>query len=403
MMKQIVRTYKYRLYPTKEQQHKLAVYFGNVRFTYNYFLNERKKQYEQFGKSDNYYNQCKKLTLLKQQEEYSFLNQTACLTLQYALKNLENAYTRFFTKKSGFPNFHKKKNRQSFSSNQNLKFKDDRICFVGFKEGIKCKLHRQVKGKMKKLSIVKYPSGKYYVNIVCEIEIEEKQNQFNEVGIDLGIKDLLVLSNGKRYQSHKLILKYEKQLAKAQQHLSRKKKGSNNYENQRIKVVKIQEKIANCRNDLLHKITHELTNTYSDVFLEDLNVKGMQKNKYLAKSLVDCSWNKLITMLQYKGQWYGCKIYQINRWYPSSKTCSNCNYTIDSLPLNIREWDCPICHTHHDRDINAAINILKEGKRELSAGTVDYTNRESVRIRRSKKSTNQDSRKLEALVSLDQE
>ena len=151
------------------------------------------------------------------------------------------------------------------------------------------KVRRQAKGKMKQLSIVKYPSGKYYVNIVCEIEIEEKQNQFNEVGIDLGIKDLLVLSDGKRYQSHKLILKYEKQLAKAQQHLSRKQKGSNNYENQRIKVAKIQEKIANCRNDLLHKITHELTNTYSDVFLEDLNVKGMQKNKYLAKSLVDCS------------------------------------------------------------------------------------------------------------------
>ena len=403
MMKQIVKTYKYRLYPTKEQQYRLAVYFGNVRFTYNYFLDERKKQYEQFGKSDNYYDQCKKLTLLKQQEGYSFLNQTACLTLQYALKNLENAYTRFFTKKSGFPNFHKKKNRQSFSSNQNLKFKEDRICFVGFKEGIKCRLHRQIEGKMKELSIVKYPSGKYYVNIVCEVEIEEKQNQFNEVGIDLGVKDLLVLSNGKKYQNQKFISKYEKQLAKAQQHLSRKKKGSNSYENQRIKVARIQEKIANCRNDVFHKITFELTNTYSDIFLEDLNVKGMQKNKYLTKSIVDCSWSKLITMLQYKGQWYGCKIHQINRWYPSSKTCSNCNYTIDSLPLNIREWDCPICHTHHDRDINAAINILKEGKRELSAGTVDYTNGESVRIRRSKKSASQDSRKLEALVFLDQE
>ena len=142
---------------------------------------------------------------------------------------------------------------------------------------------------MKELSIVKYPSGKYYVNIVCEVEIEEKQNQFNEVGIDLGVKDLLVLSNGKKYQNQKFISKYEKQLAKAQQHLSRKKKGSNSYENQRIKVARIQEKIANCRNDVFHKITFELTNTYSDIFLEDLNVKGMQKNKYLTKSIVDCS------------------------------------------------------------------------------------------------------------------
>ena len=396
MMKQVRKTFKYRIYPNKEQQQKLAVYFGNVRFVYNYFLSERKNQYEQTGKSDNYYTQCKKLTSLKKEEGYSFLNQTACLTLQYSIKNLETAYTRFFTKKSGFPKFHKKKSRQSFSSNQNLKIKDDRICFVGFKDGIKCKLHRQIEEKMKELSIVKYPSGKYYVNIICEVEIEEKQNQFNEVGIDLGIKDLLVLSNGKKYQNHKFILKHEKQLAKAQQHLSRKKKGSNSYENQRIKVTKIQEKIANCRNDLLHKITYELTTTYSDVFLEDLNVKVMQKNKYLAKSIVDCSWNKLINMLNYKGQWYGCKIHQINRWYPSSKTCSNCNFIVDSLPLNIREWDCPVCHTHHDRDVNAAINILKEGKRELSAGTVDYTDGESVRIRRSKKSANQDSKKSEA-------
>ena len=367
------------------------------------FLNERKKQYERFGRSDNFYTQCKKLTCLKKEENFNFLNQTACVSLQSSLKNLENAYIRFFTKKSSFPKFHKKKNRQSFTSTQNLKFKEDRICFVGFKEGIKCKLHRQIEGRMKELSIVKYPSGKYYVNIVCEIEIEEKQNTLNEVGVDLGIKGLLVLSNGKKYQNHKFILKYEKQLAKAQQHLSRKQKGSNNYESQRIKVVKIQEKIVNCRNDLLHKITHELTNIYSDVFLEDLNVKGMQKNKYLAKSIVDCSWSKLINMLQYKGEWYGCKIHQINRWYPSSKTCSNCNFIVDSLPLNIREWDCPNCHTHHDRDVNAAINILKEGKRELLAGTVNYTDGESVRIRKSKKLTNQDSRKSEALVSLDQE
>ena len=289
MMKQVNKTFKYRIYPTKEQQHKLAVYFGNVRFVYNYFLNERKKQYERFGKSDNFYTQCKKLTCLKKEENFNFLNQTACVSLQSSLKNLENAYIRFFTKKSSFPKFHKKKNRQSFTSTQNLKFKEDKICFVGFKEGIKCKLHREIEGTMKELTVVKYPSGRYYVNIVCFCNIEEKQNTLNEVGVDLGIKDLLVLSNGKKYQNHKFILKYEKQLAKAQQHLSRKKKGSNSYESQRIKVAKIQEKITNCRNDLLHKITFELTNNYSDVFLEDLNVKEMQKNKYLSKSIADCS------------------------------------------------------------------------------------------------------------------
>ena len=396
MMKKIRRTYKFRIYPNKEQINKLSVYFGNVRFVYNYFLNERKEQYASTGKSDNYYEQSRKLTQLRNSLEYNWLQETVLVTLQFSLKNLENAYTRFFTKKSSFPKFHKKKSRQSFSSNQNIHFKDDRICFVGFKEGIKCKMHRDVEGKMKQLSIIKYPSGKYYVNIVAELEIEEKQNEFNEVGIDLGIKSLLITSNGDKYDNPKFINKYKKQLVKAQQNLSRKKKGSNNYESQRIKVAKIYEKITNCRQDNLHKITYLLTHKYSDIYLEDLNVKGMQQNHYLAKFVSDCSWYSFINMLQYKGEWYGCKIHQINRWYPSSKTCSNCNFIVDSLPLNVREWDCPICHTHHDRDINAAINILKEGKRELSAGTVDYTDGESVRIRKSKKLINQDSMKSEA-------
>lgn len=395
MMKKIRRAYKFRIYPNEEQKQRLSVYFGNVRFVYNYFLNERKEQYSSTGKSDNYYAQQHKLTLLKQQEKYSFLNQTACITLQASLRNLENAYTRFFTKKSCFPKFHKKKSRQSFTSTQNLKFKNDRICFVGFKEGIKCKIHRQVDGKMKQLTIVKYPSGKYYVNISTEQEIEVVQNEFNEVGIDLGIKNLLITSNGEKFNNPKFINKYQKQLAKAQQHLSRKKKGSNNYENQRIKVAKIHEKIANCRQDNLHKITCFLAHKYSDIYLEDLNVKGIQQNHHLAKSVSDCSWYSFINMLQYKGQWYGCKIHKINRWYPSSKTCSNCNFIVDSLPLDVREWDCPNCRAHHDRDINAAINILKEGKRELSTGTVDYTDGESVRIRKSKKLTNQDSMKSE--------
>ena len=302
MMKKIRKTYKFRIYPNEEQKQKLSVYFGNVRFVYNYFLNERKEQYTSTGKSDNYYEQSKKLTQLRNSLEYSWLQETVLLTLQFSLKNLENAYTRFFTKKSSFPKFHKKKSRQSFSSNQNLKFKENKICFVGFKEGIKCEIHRHIEGKMNQLTIVKYSSGKYYVNIVCEVDIEERQNKFNEAGIDLGIKNLLITSNGEKFNNPKFINKYQKQLAKAQQHLSRKKKGSNNYESQRIKVAKIQEKITNCRQDNLHKITYFLTHKYSDIYLEDLNVKGMQQNNHFAKSIVDCSWYSFINMLQYKGE-----------------------------------------------------------------------------------------------------
>lgn len=399
----VIKTFKYRLCPTEAQQHKLAVYFGNVRFVYNYFLSERKMQYERYGKSDNYYAQAKKLTALKKEEAYSFLNDTACLSLQFALKNLENAYTRFFTKKSGFPKFHRKKARQSFSSNHNMHFKGDRICFIGFKEGLKCRLHRPIKGTMKELSVVKYPSGKYYVNIVCEYEEEEHRNAHKEIGIDLGVKNLVITSDGRKFDNPKFLVKYQEKLAIAQRHLSRKKKGSNGYESQRVKVARLYEKIADCRSDMLHKLTFELTTTCSDLFLEGLNVKEMQQDRRLSKSIADCSWGRLIEMFTYKGRWYGCKTHKISRWYPSSKTCSNCNYTLESLPLDVREWDCPNCGSHLDRDVNAAINILKEGKRELSAGTVDYTDGESVRIRRSKKSLDHDSVKSEAPVPLDLE
>lgn len=397
----INKTYKCRIYPNKQQEQKLAEYFGATRFIYNYFLNERKIQYEETGKSDNYYAQQKKLTLLKKEEGYEWLNNVATVSMQYSLRNLEIAYTRFFSKLGGFPKFHKKSSRQSFTSTQNLKFKDkDRICFVGFKEGLKCKLTTEIKGKIKEVSVVKYPSGKYYVNIVTEQEIEEKQKEAKMIGIDLGIEHLVTTSDGSKFDNPKFLNKYQKQLADAQRHLSRKVKGSKGFESQKIKVARIQEKIANCRQDNLHKISHHLTNKYSDIFMEDLNVKQMQQNKLLSKLIVDSSWNMLYNMLDYKGKWYGCKIHKINRWYPSSKTCSNCNYTLNSLNLNTRSWICPKCGQIHDRDINAAKNILKEGLRELSAGTVDYTGREAVRLR-VRKSSKQTLKKPEAITSLD--
>ena len=200
-----------------------------------------------------------------------------------------------------------------------------------------------------------------------------------EVGIDLGVKDLVITSDGKKYKNHKFFDKYKKQLKTAQQHLSRKVKGSNKYENQRLKVARIHEKIANCRSDVLHKITHELVMNYDTVCLEDLNIKGMLKNHKLARRISDTAWGELVRQLQYKGDWEDTYIHKIFRFYPSSKTCSRCGYTLDSLKLETREWTCPQCSTHHDRDINASINILREGKREISVGTPDYTNGENVR------------------------
>ena len=234
-------------------------------------------------------------------------------------------------------------------------------------------------GKVLTATFSKTPSNKYYVSITTEQEIEQKPKTGKEVGIDLGIKDLIITSEGVKFQNNKYLEKYEKQLKKAQQHLSRKKKGSRQYENQRLKVARLHEKIANCRKDTLHKITSRLIRENDAVYLENLNVLGMMKNHKLAKSILDCSWYELTRQLEYKGNWYGCEVHKINRFYPSSKTCSHCGCVLDKLPLSKREWTCPHCGTHHDRDVNAAKNILMEGKREISSGAGDYTNGDRIK------------------------
>lgn len=392
------KAYKFRLYPNKEQEQKLAMAFGCTRFVYNYFLNERKAQYEQTGKSDNYYSQTKKLTELKNEPEYDWLYEVNSQALQNSLKHLENAYVNFFSKRSSFPKFHKKNSLQTFEITQSINLNNNRFYMPKFKkDGIRCKITRNIDGKICSATISKTPSNKYYVSIVVE-ELDKSLTTKEEkkIGIDLGIKHLLITSDGQKFDNPKYINKYEKELKIAQQHLSRKVKGSRGFENQRLKVAEIQEKISNCRKDNLHKISFKLANECTDIFLEDLNIIGMKKNHHLAKSISDCSWSTFTNMLEYKGKWYGCNIHYINRYYPSSKTCSNCNYTLDSLSLNTREWVCPKCGTHHDRDINAAINILNEGIRELSAGTVDYTGRETVRLKSHNKRKEQVSMKSES-------
>ena len=387
MEKKIFKSYKYRLYPTKEQEIFLLKHFGSVRFVYNYFLNQRKEQYQQTGKSDNYYKQAKSLSELKKQEEYVWLNEINSQTLQSALSNLESAYVNFFSGKSQFPRFKKKKQKNSFCVPQFVKIDGNRIIIPKLKKlgGIKFVEHRQLQGKILYATFSKTPTNKYYVSITVEQDYNSKNPTKNQIGIDLGIKDLLITSNGQKYQNPKYTQNYSKQLKKAQQHLSRKQKGSNKYEKQRLKVALIHEKIHNVRVDNLHKISHELVMNNDAVFIENLNIKGMLSNHKLAKSISDCSWYELKRQLQYKGDWDDTYIHEIYRFYPSSKTCSKCGYIMDKMPLNIREWTCPKCQSHHDRDINAAINILLEGQRELSgklpsAGTADYTNGENVRL-----------------------
>ena len=380
-MRKINRTYKFRLYPNKVQIELLAKHFGCTRFVYNYFLNQRKEQYKLTGKSDNYYAQAKYLTELKNQEETAWLKEVNAQTLQFAIRSLETAYINFFHKRAKFPNFKSKHSKNSFTVPQSASVADGRLFIPKFKDGIKCRVHREIKGEIGKVSISKTPSGKYFVSVFTEEEyLTPLEKTGKSVGLDMGLKELLVSSDGETFKNNRYTRKYEHKLAIAQRHLSRKKKGSRGFENQKLKVARLHEKISNSRADYLHKCSIYLVRRYDTICIEDLNVKGMERNHHIAKSITDASWGSFVTMLTYKAEWNSKKIVKIDRYFPSSQTCNVCGYVNkDIKDLSVREWDCPICHTHHNRDVNAAINILKIGLNNTSAGTVDYTGGEEVR------------------------
>ena len=365
MMKTIFHTYKFRLKPNSEQKILLAKHFGCARFVFNHFLAERQEEYKNEGKSSNYYTQQARLAELKK-GEYEWLKEVNSQTLQVALRNMDTAYQNFFKKKSGFPNFKSKKSKNTFSVPQNCSVDEYKIYIPKFREGIAYFKDRKVKGVVKSMTLSLTPSGKYFVSILTEQQYEPIAKTGKVVGIDLGLKDFVITSDGEKYKNNRFLTKYQNKLAIAQKHLSRKQKGSNNFEKQRVKVARLYEKVSNARKDYLHKVSLDLVRNYDIVCLEDLNVKGMMKNHRLARQISDVAWGEFVGMLTYKADLNDKEIVKIDRFYPSSKTCHNCGYVKKDLKLSDRKWVCPECGANLDRDVNAAMNIL-------SAGLADYT------------------------------
>jgi putative transposase len=316
----------------------------------------------------------KVLVALKKTEKYQWLNDVNSQSLQQSLKDLETSYKRFFKKLSKHPKFKKKASRQSFRVPQHIQLYENEsnnkygILFVPkFKEGIKVRLHRKIpsNAKIKSCTIIKTTTNKYYVSILYEtdetIPIRDIDYK-NSIGIDVGLKDMAILSNGKKYEVLKPLAKLERKLKRAQRKLSSKVLGSKNWEKAKLEVARIHEKIRNIREDYSHKLTKEISESQTDVFfVENLNIRGMLKNHPLAKSISDVSWYKFKTFLKYKAERLGKKVIEIGRFEPSSKICSICGYKNEGLKLSDREWICPECGTKHNRDINAAINIRQFG------------------------------------------
>lgn len=366
----MLKAYKYRIYPNKTQETLIQKTFGCCRFIYNQTLAYRKNLYETEKRTmskldcNNYVNRVLK-------HDYEWLKEVDKFALTNAVYAMDNAYQRFFKLRAGYPKFKSKhSHRQSYTTcitvtNIKVLFNQNKIQLPKLKL-IKARLSQPFYGQIKNATVSQTPSGKYFVSIIVDTEHKPLSSTGSVIGIDLGIKDLLITSDGEKYDNKRIIKQHENKLAHEQQKLARKAKGSNNYNKQRIKVARVYEKIHNTRIDYLHKISHKLISENQVIVSENLAIKNMVKNHNLAKAIYDCGWYELTQQLTYKAEWNNRKYIKIDRFVPSSQKCHVCGYVnSDTKNLSVREWTCPQCGARHDRDINAAINILNEGVKQL--------------------------------------
>ncbi len=356
--------YRFRLYPKKDQIDFLNRQIGHCRFVYNKLLEIAKRDYEESGKSWNYYEYKKLLPKLK--EKYPFLKEANSQSLQEAVKWLDRAFKNFFEKRARFPQFKSKRKANSVSIPQHFTIEGNKVKIPKLKKPLRFIKHREIEGEIKSISITKTPTEKFFLNVLVDRKIKPLPKSNNIVAIDVGIETFCTLSNGDKIKKPKHLILSEKKLKKLQRCLSRKEKGSGKYIKLKKRIAKLHEKIKHQREDFLHKLSKQIIGDNQAIVVENLNVKGMLKNHKLAKHIADASWRRFISFLEYKAKLYGRQIVKANAFYPSSKLCSVCGYKNENLTLKDREWTCPVCGTRHDRDLNATINLLKTGLASLN-------------------------------------
>ena len=362
------RAYRYRFYPNQEQRIQLAQTFGCTRFVYNWALRLRTDAYYQHQQKISYKETSNQLTQLKKNPEFSWLKDVTAVPLQQALRHLNTAFLNFFSGRSNYPRFKKKRNKQSatYASNA-FKWDGEKLTLAKMKSHLKIRWHRRFTGTPTTVTVSKDSANRYFVSFSVEEEIEQLPRTDEQVAIDLGIKDVIVSSKGFASGNPKYYAKYQKKLAQLQKRLAKKEQGSKNRDKARLKVAKLHAKIADCRQDFLNKLTIQLIRENQVVITESLAVKNMIKNPKLAKAIADAAWGELIRQLDYKATWYGRILVQVNRYFPSSKRCHACGHLLDKLPLEIRAWNC-VCGSHNLRDYNAALNLLAVGRTVLAYG-----------------------------------
>jgi len=367
----VKRAYKFRFYPTPEQEDILARTFGCTRFVYNHMLRMRTDAWYERGESIGYHETSAALTLLKKQPEYAWLNEVSSVPIQQALRHLQQAFNNFFAKRAHYPSLRSKHGRQAATyAASAFKWDGRALTLAKMKQPLKIRFSRTIPkaAKVTTVTVSRDPAGRYFVSMLCDDAVAALPKAGAAVGLDLGLSHFAVFSTGEKVAAPNVFRRNEKKLAKLQRRLAKKKKGSHNRIKAKAKIARVHAKIADTRRDFLHKLSTKTIRENQTIVVETLAVKNMLRNGCLSKSIADASWSEFVRQLEYKAIWYGRELIGIDKWYPSSKRCSACGFVLDKLPLSVRRWSCPDCKSKHDRDINAAINILAAGRAVSASG-----------------------------------